>query len=447
MTTLAPAFYASFTLGMPLPLQRGVATPMLFRPLIKARSVKSPGGRCYKMDAEMPLCLFCPTELDATTKPEHILLNALGGRKTTKEAICSSCNNTFGGTIDDELASQVMALRNLLQLESGSGDVAPSLKKIQAGKHKINIKGDGTIELVDKPFTIEQLEDGQWNVQIRARSGEHLAEIVPHLAKALKIPEENLRAQLGGAQASLITGRPGVVRHNLRLGGPHAIRSAMKACLVLWSTLVGNDEVKSVPYDAGRKFVLDGDEQFLRNRTHIDSRQFDDVERMKAAYGLLFNMIYVRSDGLGRVIGHFTLYNAIAWQVTLAEAGGTPNAKVALISNPLDPRHWSDRAAEEFDVPFVWLDSPDYSDQFVRSKARFDAILRHYFETNMPKERTRIVDECFEQLGITPNESAPSNKVGELSSLITSRITHHAFGLPEEQKLSPDQIAALVKKK
>jgi hypothetical protein len=340
-----------------------------------------------------------------------------------------------------------MTLRNLLQLESGTGNAAPSLKNIQAGERKINIKGDGTIEVVDKPFTIERLEDGKWNVQIRARSEEHLAEIIPHLAKALKIPEENLRAQLGGAQASLITGRPGVVRHNLLLGGPDAIRSAMKACLVLWSTLVGNDEVKSVPYDAGRKFVLDGDEQFLRNRTHIDSRQFVDVERMKAAYGLLFNMIYVRSDELGRVVGHFTLYNAIAWQCTLTEAGGTPNAKVALISNPLDPSLWSDRAAEEFDVPFVWLNSPDDTDEFVRSKARFDAIFQHYFETNRPKERSRIIDKCFARLGIAPGESVPPNKVGELSRLIANRITHHAFGLPEEQKLSPDQIAALVNKK
>jgi hypothetical protein len=168
---------------------------------------------------------------------------------------------------------------------------------------------------------------------------------------------------------------------------------------------------------------------------------------MKAAYGLLFNMIYVRSDEFGRVVGHFTLYNAIAWQFTLAEAGGTPNAKVALISNPLGTSHWSDRAAEEFNVPFVWLNNPDYTDEFVRSKARFDAILQHYFEMNAPKEQIRIIDECFARLDIAPGESIPPNKVGEISRLIASRITHYAFGLPEEQKLCPEQIAALVKKK
>jgi hypothetical protein len=399
------------------------------------------------MDAEMPLCLFCPTELDATTKPEHILLNALGGRKTTTKAICSACNNKFGGTIDNVLTSQVTALRNLLQLESGTGKAAPTLKNVQAGEHKVNIKGEGGLELVAEPFTIERLGDGRWNVQIRARSEEHLAEIGPHLAAALQIPEDQLRAQLVGAQGSIINERAGAVHHGLLFGGPDAIRSAVKASLVLWSTLVGNDEVRSAPYDAARQFVVNGDEQFLSLRTHIDSRPFGDIERMKAAFGLMFNLIYVRSDERGRVVGHFTLYNAVAWQFTLAESGGTPNARIALISNPLDPSQWTDRAAEDFDVPFEWLNSPDYSDEFVRSKARVDAIIKHYFDVNIPKERARIIDECFAKLNIAPGETVPPDKVRELSNLIAHRVMHHALGLPEEEKLSPERIAEMLKKK
>ena len=399
------------------------------------------------MEVKMTLCLFCPTELDAATKPEHILLNALGGRKTTTKAICSACNNKFGGTIDDVLTSQVTALRNLLQLESGTGKAAPTLKNVQAGEHKVNIKGEGGLELVAKPFTIERLGDGRWNVQIRARSEEHLAEIVPHLAAALQIPEDQLRAQLAGAQGSIINERAGAVHHGLRFGGPDAIRSAVKASLVLWSTLVGNDEVRSAPYDAARQFVVNEDEQFFSLRTHIDSRPFGDIERMKAAFGLMFNLIYVRSDERGRVVGHFTLYNAVAWQFTLAESGGTPNTRIALISNPLDPSQWTDRAAEDFDVSFEWLNNPDYSDEFVRSKARVDAIIEHYFAVNIPKERARIIDECFNKLNIAPGETVPPDKVRELSNLIANRVMHHAFGLPEEEKLSPERIAEMLKKK
>jgi hypothetical protein len=395
----------------------------------------------------MTFCLFCPNELDETTKSEHILLNALGGRKTTKSAICSECNNNFGGTIDNVLASQVTALRNLLQLESGTGKSAPTLRNVTSGEHKVNITGDGELELVAKPFTIEWLEDGKWNVQIRARTEEHLAEIIPNLAAALKITEESLRAQLGLAQASVVSQPAGPVRHDIRLGGPDAICSAVKASLVLWSTLVGSEEVRSAAYDAARHFVLNGDEQFSLNRTHIDSRYLVDVERMKAEYGPMFNLIYVRSDAAGRVIGHFTLYNIIAWQFTLAETGGTPHAKMALISNPLAPGKWSDRAAADFDVSFEWLNSPDYSDEFARGKARYESVLKHYFELNTPKERARIIDECFKQIGIEPGTAVPPDKVQAFSELVASRLTHHAFGLPHEEELSSEQIARLLSKK
>jgi len=74
-------------------------------------------------------CIFCDSALSADTKPEHILLEALGGKKTTRLAICSGCNNKFGGTIDYILAGQVQALRNLLQFQSGRQAPAPTQER------------------------------------------------------------------------------------------------------------------------------------------------------------------------------------------------------------------------------------------------------------------------------------------------------------------------------
>jgi hypothetical protein len=59
-------------------------------------------------------CIFCDHTLGPTTKPEHILLNALGGRKTARRVICSEWNSRFGSTIDDAFAEQVEIIRNLL---------------------------------------------------------------------------------------------------------------------------------------------------------------------------------------------------------------------------------------------------------------------------------------------------------------------------------------------
>src|ERR1700722_11666968 len=114
------------------------------------------------MTANSLTCIFCDNALGKDTKPEHILLSALGGRKTTKRVICSKHNEGFGGTIDDALAQQVSFLRNQLQLESGTRKPPPGLGRVKAGKETVEIKSDGTPKLIAKPFTIKDLGSGQF---------------------------------------------------------------------------------------------------------------------------------------------------------------------------------------------------------------------------------------------------------------------------------------------
>jgi hypothetical protein len=167
---------------------------------------------------------------------------------------------------------------------------------------------------------------------------------------------------------------------------------------------------------------------------------------MKKAYGPLFNLIYIRSNSLGRVLGHFTLYNMIAWQFVIAEAGGSPNAKIGLISNPLSPEKWSDRAADEFHVPFNWLAKPDYSDDFHRSKARAEAVLQHYFEMSIPRMEARVLEDCRRELGIEPDGIIPRNKQAEFDRLVATRVELHRRGLPHERKLSSQELSRLLGK-
>jgi hypothetical protein len=66
-------------------------------------------------------CIFCDNELTEDTQPEHILLNALGGRKTTRRVDCSGCNGRFERTIDDEVRKQAAVLRTAAASGSGFG--------------------------------------------------------------------------------------------------------------------------------------------------------------------------------------------------------------------------------------------------------------------------------------------------------------------------------------
>lgn len=392
------------------------------------------------LEANVPRCIFCPNELDDQTKPEHILLDALGGRNTTTQVICSNCNNLFGNEIDKAIAQQVPVIRNLLQLPTGTRSAPPTLRRVIAGRDTLNIKGDGSFRRVAKPFSIKERPDGNADVRIEAHSLEEIEKLIPHIAAALKVPENDLRKQLAQSEVSMIERRPDTVHFSLSFGGQNAIRSAAKACVVLWTTLVGNNETISAPYDAVRSYIYEGNATFNSNRTHLDSRFLECTELITKKYGRFFNCIYVRSNADGRVVGHFTLYNVIGFQIVLAERGGSPNRRIALISNPLDPVVWSDNAAEEFDISFEWLDAPDYSGEMKRSLERINSVMRHHFEVSRPKEIERICDEVFRKHGIGENQNIPEKLIGQIINEISLRLAKHALSLPHEEKITTEKI-------
>jgi len=80
--------------------------------------------------------------------------------------------------------------------------------------------------------------------------------------------------------------------------------------------------VKGRPYDGIRNYILNDDPSYVAPRTNLDTRLSAAAEKIENQCGPLFNLVYVRSDDAGRVIGHITIYNILAFQVVLAESRG-----------------------------------------------------------------------------------------------------------------------------
>lgn len=398
---------------------------------------------------DQPVCIFCDSELTPDTKPEHILLSALGGRKTTRRVVCSKQNNAFGGTFDDVLSKQVGVLRNLLQLESGTRKPPPALRDLQAGPDRVNIGSDGKPELVKPPFTVTELPDGNAKVEIHVQSPDAFARVLPHLAAKLRIPEERLIEQLKNGQATLTEMRPGPMHHSLSLGGEEALRSVAKSCLVLLATVAGNEPVKGVPFAEARNYVLHGDTEFNKTRTQIDSRDVPGLDEFKERFGPFFNLIYVRSNGDGRVVGHFTLYNTISWQIVLAESGGPPDVTVALVSNPLDPSTWSDDPTALPDIPFGWLDAAERAYELERARERLAAMMEHHSQRARDAEVSRICDDVFAKHGIMDDNQPITDPEAQkaITGEIIQRLAAHALHLPHEQPLAPEEIEAMLRGK
>ena len=314
------------------------------------------------------------------------------------------------------------------------------LKKIKAGRDTINIGRGGTIALLTKPFTIVNEADGSKRLQINGETFEKIETMIPHMADALKIPEVQLRELISKTDGTFVERRPDPVRLDLAFGGSEAIRSAAKSCLVLWATLVGNEEVRGLDFEDVRRFVNEADHGFLSERTFLNSRSYEDLDKITATHGPAFNMIYVKSDKVGRVVGHFTLYNLIAYSVVLSKSGGSADRQIALVSNPITCR-WSDHIAQEINVPFEWLDNPDYDyEDMQRSRDRVDRIMKYYFKSTKDKGFRRIIKSVLKGHGLKEGEIIPKEMALSISNEIADRVTHHLFNRPYTKPISPTQM-------
>ena len=242
-----------------------------------------------------------------------------------------------------------------------------------------------------------------------------------------------------------ITKRPGCVHHALSFGGPDAVRSITKSCLELWAVAVGNNEVRGPAYQEARSFVLAYAEPFNSLRIQLDSRFLPNVDELKRRFGDLFNLIFIQSDFAGRVIAHFTLYNMIAWTVVLAEQVGTPNRKIGLVNNPLNPAVWSDTIADDIDIDFAWLANPDHS--LERARNRVIAVGQEYVERARPAEIGRIVDEVLDKYGIPDGALVGDAALKPMWNELSQRMASWALRVPHEDKLTAGQLAELLKKR
>ncbi|MBK8544981.1 MAG: HNH endonuclease [Caulobacteraceae bacterium] len=391
----------------------------------------------------MARCVFCENELSAATKPEHILLNALGGRKTTRNAICSDCNNRFGGTVDDILAQQAAVVRNMLQLKSGTGNAPPMLRNLQAGQERININSDGQPVRLGQPFDIVRDASGKVLAVkgVETTSAEDMRRLIPHLAAMLNLSEEKVREIIAASPATFISKRPDK-SSRLRFGG-EAMRSVTKSCLVLIAAALAQ-LVRTPVFAEARDFVLNGAEKFLQSRVCVDSRALPIKQAVRAKFGPFFNLIYVQSDANGRVIGHFTLLNAVAWQIVLAEAGGPPNLKLVLVSNPEDNAVWSDDASQISDVDMAWLETPQRSN--AASLQRIEAIVAHHVKVEGAKAIDHIINQVRRRYA-KDDEAIPPEQHDAFEHELADRLARHALALPYERELSPEEVAALAQPK
>ena len=162
---------------------------------------------------------------------EHIILNAIGGRKKVRGFICRTCNSDSGSEWDDELAEQLNPLSIHLGIKRQRGNV-PAQTFPTASGQSVRVNADGTMTLA-KPEVTVTTEGDTTRIHVSARSRKELRQALKGLQRKhpklrdVDIDEVMLEAQ----ENSYYSSDPIEIRPNF--GDIRAGRSLVKSAVAL----------------------------------------------------------------------------------------------------------------------------------------------------------------------------------------------------------------------
>jgi HNH endonuclease len=176
-----------------------------------------------------PICILCPVEItDENDSREHIIQNAIGGRKRVKGVLCTKCNSTAGKEWDAEFARQLQPLSAFFAITRQRGEVPPQLVTTISGRELIR-RSDGQLTLA-RPSYEEVQTDAGTRILISAPAPKQAQQLLER-AKA-KYPQIDAASIAASAQATYqYLDEP--IKMSLGFGGEKSGRSLVKSCVTL----------------------------------------------------------------------------------------------------------------------------------------------------------------------------------------------------------------------
>ncbi len=293
--------------------------------------------------------------------PEHVLLNALGGRTTVRDILCPRCNHEMGIGPDAALAKSTEFIRSICDFRAGDGGRAAMITGLSQGDTRFDLApGMRARPRAPKPLDVTIDENGI-SVSIEAYSEKEAdrlvtgaaTKIAKHLGHTDARVIEAIKQDLLKDKRTQYKPAP-PIKQQSDFGCDASQRSMAKACLVLWAKLCGNVEVNGERFDAIRAFIRRAtrgpdDTDFIT----LDTRAHPEAPAEFSRHPIF---IWVGSDADGKVYGYFRLYGAVGWRFRLCSAGGRPDQSLCLVSNPFDNRVYDIlKGAENFvDPTWIW---------------------------------------------------------------------------------------------
>ncbi|MDI9235010.1 HNH endonuclease [Limnohabitans lacus] len=360
-------------------------------------------------------CALCDCLLSGKNRTkEHIIPNAIGGRKKTTEFICNSCNNKLGENWDSELAKQLNWFSLALGISRERGEPPKQIVQTVEGE-KYWLLNDGSFTPEKSSYSEENL-GGAVKISMTAKTIEEARQRLKGVSR--KYPKLDVEKALNELEVKTdFLDSP--LHVNLSLGGPDAGRSLVKTAFAFASACgVEHSECGKVI-----QYLLDGNIEaipfgFSYLSDFIQNRPKDKI----------FHCVSLHGDPKTKMLWSYIEYFGNFRIVVLLSDSYSGEYRNEIYSvDPIDGRSVgvrvrSDVSAEE--LALIWSgDGLSYENY----KAAADYALPIILERGRSRTLDRTVKEGFDhaakQLGIKKDEIIPKEKAAEFTAFMMEKLS------------------------
>ena len=358
-------------------------------------------------------CALCNKSFDEVKDSwEHIIPNAIGGRKKVKGFLCRDCNLRTGQEWDSELARQLNAASIMLGIKRDKGR-PPSILIDTLDGQKLRLESDGRLRKHGVEIKEQKIRK-EMHVAISAPTMNELKKHLPGLVR--RHPQlEGMDLMNHFVEGTKYPTSP--LGIDFRFGGLEMGRSVVKSCVAL-AHVAG---ARPVELQQAREFLVGNAAPCFGYYTERDVV-------VKRPHQTFFHCVHVHgNERTKQLVGYAEYYSYIRIVVLLTDSYCGPEFTETYAINPI--------AGKEIELvvslpDFTMQDIQDIYDykkvdfQFVREA--ITPLVMYYREESRKREISRILDEAlkfaFEKYRLKPEDPIPENLKAQFLELVMNHL-------------------------
>ncbi|NIH19345.1 HNH endonuclease [Morganella morganii] len=377
-----------------------------------------------------PLCALCDIEItEENDTKEHIIPNAIGGRRKIKKFICKNCNNISGNDWESALAKQLNPLCLFFGISRERGE-SPSQLFETTGGDKLKLNLDGSMD-IEKPLYSETLMEpiDSVKIQIKARSISEAKRMLLGLKR--KYPRIDLNKLIKNAKSEQ-SYCPDMLKFHFSFGGQEAGRSIVKSALAL---AVSSGIPEEICIEA---------KNYLRNKdSEACFGYFYESDLIKnRPEGIPFHCVSIKGCcKTKQVIGYVEYFGVQRVVLCLSDSYEGPDISDTYAINPI--------TGEELSlIVKLHLSNEDIRDAYNYKKipegsveTAFDKVIKTGMKISFEKEKNRVLNQAvkyaFENCGAKEAEILMPQHINKITTLVMEKLKPfilHQFYQPQGKK-------------